>query len=45
MQRGINSQFEENIFSDSTVSTSRGALIAVMNVEIKPGQKDKIFIH
>lgn len=45
MYKTANNPFEENIFSESTVSTSRGALLAVMNVEIRPGQKDKIFIH
>ena len=45
MHRTINSQFEEASYTQSTVETSRGALLAVMNVEIRPGQKDKIFIH
>jgi hypothetical protein len=45
MLRAINNHFEDKLFSDTTCSTSRGALIAVMNIEIRTGEIDKIFIH
>lgn len=45
MYRAANSPFEETLFSETTAETARGVLLAVMNVEIRPGQKDKIFIH
>lgn len=45
MLRAINNHLEDKLFSDTTCSTERGALIAIMNVEIRTGQTEKIFIH
>ena len=45
MQGGTNSYFDNTLFSESRSNTLRGSLLAVMNVEIRPGIKDKIFIH